>query len=77
MTLRLRRWQGKWIAEDKEAGYFAEMNDCDAYTLMSDWHEAEHLRLRVEAAKDPEVLTRLTSRQSPQPRRHISSTEAV
>ncbi len=60
MTLRLRRWQGKWIAEDKEAGYYSEMPDCDAYTLMADFHDAEHIRLRVQAAKDPAWLADAT-----------------
>jgi broad specificity phosphatase PhoE len=70
MTLRLRRWQGKWIAEDKEAGYYSEMPDCDAYTLMADWHQAESIRLRIQAAKDPADLARPQSppQVSPLPR---------
>jgi hypothetical protein len=58
MTLRLRRWQGKWIAEDKEAGYYAELSDMDAYTLAGDFHNAEHIRLRVAAAKSEHHSTR-------------------
>jgi hypothetical protein len=68
--LRLRRFQGKWIAEDKEAGYYREMDDCDGYTLMADMFAAEHIRLRVAAAKSEHHSTR-------EAQGRIASTEAA
>lgn len=56
MTLRLERWQGKWIAKDVAAGYYAELSDCDAYTIAADFHRCEELRLRVEASRFPKDL---------------------
>jgi hypothetical protein len=70
MTLRLRRFQGKWIAEDREAGYYREMDDCDGYTLMADMFAAEHIRLRVAAAKSEHPSTR-------EAQGRIASTEAA